>query len=392
MLINELPLFSNVKNILINVGYDDISKLNLYEYNIEPHWNTIRKHNITTLLGNDLGNFKSDNVKYFYDNDINFIYPIILFDEKLFQNFNTIELSDDLIKSVHNKKCRIVFVYLLEGYFDINGVNWINSLCNKYKFEKEDILVITSNLKSFDIKNFTIIPYNYFGNHINFLSISKLNKIHLKNYENNYNKFLNNTNRLHFLCFNGMPRFNRIVMFNELNQNKKLIGKSITTLKSDEKNYYYDIPNWENLKVRAGASLNIQAHLDCFLNIVTETLFDIDSIFFSEKTYKPIYLCQPFIIFGNPYSLKKLKELGYKTFDKWWDESYDEEFDINNRFKKIICILEEIAEWDMDKCFSIKQEMQDILIHNYKHMFKTDNISNLFNILKTDIKPKNTLI
>ena len=69
MLINELPLFSNVKNILINVGYDDISKLNLYEYNIEPHWNTIRKHNITTLLGNDLGNFKSDNVKYFYDNN-----------------------------------------------------------------------------------------------------------------------------------------------------------------------------------------------------------------------------------------------------------------------------------------------------------------------------------
>jgi hypothetical protein len=181
-------------------------------------------------------------------------------------------------------------------------------------------------------------------------------------------------------------------MFNELNQNQKLIGKSITTLRSNEKNYYYDIPNWESRKFGAGASLNIQAHLDCFLNIITETLFDNDSIFLSEKTYKPIYLCQPFIIFGNPHSLKKLKELGYKTFDKWWDESYDEELDINNRFKKIICILEEISEWDMNECFEIKKEMQEILIHNYKNMFETDEIQHLFEVLKCDIKPKKTLI
>jgi len=181
-------------------------------------------------------------------------------------------------------------------------------------------------------------------------------------------------------------------MFNELNQNQKLIGKSITTLRSNEKNYYYDIQNWERRKLSAGASLNIEAHLDCFLNIVTETLFNTDSIFLSEKTYKPIYMCQPFIIFGNPHSLKKLKELGYKTFDKWWDESYDKELDVNNRFKKIISILEVIAEWDMDKCFNVKNEMQDILIHNYKHMFKTDDISNLFNILKTDINNQKSLI
>ena len=55
-------------------------------------------------------------------------------------------------------------------------------------------------------------------------------------------------------------------------------------------------------------------------------------------------------------------------------------------------ILEQISEWDMDRCFEIKNEMQDILIHNYKNMFKTDEIYNLFNMLKTDIKPKNSLI
>jgi hypothetical protein len=379
-----------MQNILINVGYDNLTNPNLYNYNIEPNWNIISKTNIDSLIGNQLGNFNSNSVKYYVDNSINFIYPIILFDNKLFESYTTIELNKELINAVKNKKCRIVFVYILEGYF--NNIDWINNLCQKYSFEKDDVILITSNLIEFSNYNFTIVHYNYCANHLQFLSISKLDKIQLKYYENNYNKFLNNKSKLHFLCFNGLPRFNRILMFNELNENEKLIGKSITTLRSNEKNYYYDIPNWEKRKLSAGANLNIEAHLDCFLNIVTETLFNADSIFLSEKTYKPIYMCQPFIIFGNPHSLKKLKELGYKTFDKWWDESYDEELDVNNRFKKIISILEEISEWDMDKCFSIKQEMEDILIHNYKHMFNIDEIHQIFSILKCENRVERFLI
>jgi hypothetical protein len=143
----------------------------------------------------------------------------ILFDNKLFENFTTIELNKELINAVQNKKCRIVFVYVLEGYF--NNIDWINDLCQKYSFEKDDVILITSNLIEFNNYNFTLVHYNYFGNHINFLSMSKLDKIHLKNYQNNYNKFLNNINTLHFLCFNGIPRFNRILMFDELTQNEK---------------------------------------------------------------------------------------------------------------------------------------------------------------------------
>ena len=381
-----------MQDILINVGYDDITKPNLYDYNIEPDWNLVSKTNITTLLGNQLGNFKSNSVKYYIDNNINFIYPIILFDEKLFENYNSIELSNELIKSIKNKKCRIVFVYVLEGYFGNAGIEWINNLLKRYKLNEDDVLLITSNLINFCGNNFTIIHYNYCANHSQFLSVSKLDKIQLKYYEKNYNKFLNNKSKLHFLCFNGLPRFNRILMFNELNKNQKLIGKSITTLRSNEKNYYYDIPNWETRKLSAGASLNIEAHLDCFLNIVTETLFNTESIFLSEKTYKPIYMCQPFIIFGNPHSLKKLKELGYKTFDKWWDESYDSEIDVNKRFVKMVNILEQISEWDMDMCFKIKKEMEETLIHNYKKMFDTTEITKLLMELKCEDKSKNSLI
>ena len=382
---------SDLKNLLINVGYDDLSHLNLYNYNIEPDWIVNGKTNISNLLDNTLGNFKESSINFFIKNNLNFIYPIILFDNKLFDNHKTIELDQNLIIAVKLKKCKIVFAYLLEGYFNNMGVNWVNNLCQKYNFSKDDVIVITSNLIHFSNNNFTIINYNYFGNHINFLSVSKLDSIKVTSYQNKYHQFLNNTFEFHFLCFNGIPRENRLLMFDELTTNPKLINKSITTLRGVDKNHWYDVPSWDNQKIGGGARLNIDAHLKCFLNIVTETMYDSDSIFISEKTYKPIYLCQPFIVFGNPYTLKKLHQLGYKTFDRWWDESYDTETDLKKRFDKILSILEMISKLSLDELLGLKNEMRDVLIYNYLHFFKDTELQNLFKILQCDLK-KNKLI
>ncbi len=375
---------SDLKNLLINVGYDDLSHLNLYNYNIEPDWIVNGKTSISNLLDNTLGNFKESSINFFIKNNLNFIYPIILFDNKLFDNHKTIELDENLVIAVKLKKCKIVFAYLLEGYFNNMEVDWVNNLCQKYNFSKDAVIVITSNLIQFSNNNFTIINYNYFGNHINFLSVSKLDFIKVASYQNKYHQFLNNTFEFYFLCFNGIPRENRLLIFNELSTNPKFKNKSITTLRGVDKNYYYDVPNWYNQKIGGGARLNVDAHLKCFLNIVTETMYDSDTIFISEKTYKPIYLCQPFIVFGNPYTLKKLHELGYKTFDRWWDESYDNETDLKKRFDKILFILEKISDLSLDQLKDLKNEMQDVIIHNYLHFFKSNDIENLFKFLQCD--------
>ena len=44
----------------------------------------------------------------------------------------------------------------------------------------------------------------------------------------------------------------------------------------------------------------------------------------------------PFFVVGNPHTLKKIKRLGFKTFSMLWDESYDNELDLNTRIEKII--------------------------------------------------------
>jgi hypothetical protein len=87
-------------------------------------------------------------------------------------------------------------------------------------------------------------------------------------------------------------------------------------------------------------------------------------------------------LFGNPNSLSKLRELGFKTFDKWWNESYDLETNFTRRFEKIVEVMEEIASWDMDKCYQVTQEMEEVLIHNFNNMIDNHEVIKLFKVLE----------
>jgi hypothetical protein len=87
------------------------------------------------------------------------------------------------------------------------------------------------------------------------------------------------------------------------------------------------------------------------------------SVFISEKTFKPIACMQPFIIVGSKHTLKYLRKLGYKTFDGFIDESYDD-CDDDIRFAAIIKSLEKIKQID-DK-ISWLESMREILEHNHK--------------------------
>ena len=141
----------------------------------------------------------------------------------------------------------------------------------------------------------------------------------------------------------------------------------------------YDEPDLENNKA---TNLNLEAHTTSFVNIVTESLINNPSIFFSEKTFKPMFCAQPFILIGNPNSLTKLKEYGFQTFDKWWDESYDTESDFTNRLGKIIDIMEEISTWDKEKMYKITKEMESVFVNNFNVMVNTDEIYQTYKKLR----------
>jgi uncharacterized ubiquitin-like protein YukD len=84
--------------------------------------------------------------------------------------------------------------------------------------------------------------------------------------------------------------------------------------------------------------------------------------------------------------------MGYKTFSNWWDESYDNELELEIRMNKIIKVLEEISSWDLDKCNNIRKEIQEILIHNYNQILSNDELYKLYSLLQTNTKNIKKLI
>lgn len=115
-----------------------------------------------------------------------------------------------------------------------------------------------------------------------------------------------------------------------------------------------------------------QVYLDSWVSVISEAGFpdSAGQLFLSEKIFKPIVSYHPFIIMGDRGSLKELRKMGYKTFDGFIDESYDdlptfERFDaIIESIKKIIAIKDKRAWYE---------SMSDILIHNYNNLKSNAN-------------------
>lgn len=60
------------------------------------------------------------------------------------------------------------------------------------------------------------------------------------------------------------------------------------------------------------------------IEIVAES-FTLGNTFFpTEKTVRPIMACKPMLVYGARYFLRRLRELGFKTYHTCWDESYDD--------------------------------------------------------------------
>jgi hypothetical protein len=111
---------------------------------------------------------------------------------------------------------------------------------------------------------------------------------------------------------------------------------------------------------------NKDIYLNSYLSIVTESVFfqeaaDFPSGYLSEKVFKPIGHCQPFILAGPAKSLEYLQNrFGYKTFHPYIDESYDAEYD---DFKRL-----ELIKIEIDKFANKTKQEKDEFLNNVKNI------------------------
>jgi hypothetical protein len=100
------------------------------------------------------------------------------------------------------------------------------------------------------------------------------------------------------------------------------------------------------------------------ISVVTDTAFHSDAIFPTEKAFHPIRYCQPFIIVGSAGTLRTMRNDGYRTFDSWWDESYDTITDHHTRMAAIVAVIAGIAAWSDQTFAEFLVDSWDICLHN----------------------------
>lgn len=101
------------------------------------------------------------------------------------------------------------------------------------------------------------------------------------------------------------------------------------------------------------------------IDIVSETFVEGRTFFPTEKTLRPMLLKKPFIVMGPKCFLIHLRQLGFKTFFEFWDESYDG-LKPNDKYKQILNLIDSLSKRSALELEIMYNKMQDILEHNYE--------------------------
>jgi hypothetical protein len=321
-------------------------------------------------------------------------------------------LPIDFINSIKNGDIKILLASIAEATEITNDFfDNIKKELNKFGLNENNLILLDSNQNFSNIDN-------------NFKIFTTLHFIVICNYQPNEKNGLNYISELpnileilelthrpkHFMCLNRnsqRPHRYYLSLFFEKN---KLYDKSLYSLLFPlHENNFKKLSYLEEYKDAVSTKIPLeidtqnrietlqgfhtgntflkQNYLDSYFNIVTETCFEDGQIFLTEKIIKPLLGLQPFLVVSSPNYLKKLKELGFKTFDSIWDESYDIILDNEDRLIKIFDLITKISKWSLEECEKKYKSVLDICIYNKKHLqtfWEIDEFDKILNSIKNE--------
>ena len=212
--------------------------------------------------------------------------------------------------------------------------------------------------------------------------------------ENDYSKAFSTNIKYKLSCLNNrytksrhiissaLLNLNSYITFNDKIYPQVAKMPNIENSQANERKLHQIFPTNEYIKDAYSYAKNkesIDLIKNSFCNVITESPFFCTWPRFSEKTLKPILAARPFVLVSPLGSLQWLQENGFRSFSKWWDESYDEEPNHYTRIEKVYKVLEDINKLSISDCVSMLIEMQDVLVHNQQHLqtYSKNMIDNL---------------
>jgi hypothetical protein len=104
------------------------------------------------------------------------------------------------------------------------------------------------------------------------------------------------------------------------------------------------------------------------VDIVGETHVLGKTFFPTEKTFRPMWLKKPFIIFASKDYMAYLRQMGFRTFSDFWSEDYDG-YEGRDRYIRILKLIDEISKKPVSELESMYWDMQYTLDHNYSVLY-----------------------
>jgi hypothetical protein len=103
---------------------------------------------------------------------------------------------------------------------------------------------------------------------------------------------------------------------------------------------------------------------------ITDQIPHANTVFFTEKTARPLLWGMPFFLHAGQYALQSLRELGFKTFDSLWDESYDTIYDPAERSSAMHASIKEVLSRPLNELDQLIRDHSHILKHNQERFHK----------------------
>ena len=388
------------------LGYEDTPKVVTKDI-----WNNLLKTNkllLDSLINRPLFGFVSyKEIKNILPNE-KYFYIINYFNVNFFISNNTVGFAcvdPVVLNDVKNNKCKIIISCPTEGLtgvrFNKMDLEIVQRWIDRAELPSNNIYFISGNL-NINLLKTDNIKFNVIG-----LSVFEQWLVGKGDIMPAFKKFANiipfepsNTKNL-YLNFTRGPRDHRILLlsnlikfgvfelgensFNLLHANKPGFSNAKQVIQHlshdndlsllaaadilDQKNHQFvDI---DTTAVETSVNtINVNFYKKTFISLITETLTNRETLLITEKSFKPIVLGHPFIILGSPGTLEKLKSFGYKTFDRWLDENYDNDLELNDRIKIIIKNIQLLSKLSIEELKTIRKEMEEICIHNHRVFWK----------------------
>jgi hypothetical protein len=119
------------------------------------------------------------------------------------------------------------------------------------------------------------------------------------------------------------------------------------------------------------------------VEIVCETYTLGNTFFPTEKTIRPIMAAKPMIVYGPQYYLARLRDMGFRTYNEIWDESYDL-YQGPERWKLMRESMNTLFECGRNYQHLVLTRAHEIAMHNRQHL--ADIHSNKVDLFRYDRK------